>query len=625
MINKNLMGRVGNVLLLLLSTSVPAAAQIEVSPKQIAQAVDVANTPFKRCMTQSHLFENGTAVLTKDQLKAAESSGAGAETLLSTRYNGGQMLNLVGGGGGGGGNPFESFGKSLERGLNQVATSTVNTMTGQAASQNALEPEGEGIANPLMLTLGSGYAANSQTWLSSFNNGDAQMAAALLAHGAPTDYMRKRKNRKNPNKISDDDVAKKAGALGLVERGFVSLTAEDLECSVNFFDVGLRKSDEEMDSFWGNDLERYEHIMAVNMKAIGYLLAGDERAGSMANASRDLQGVARDKYYEEIAEYQADVKEKADAEVGEIPPALSSVMPSLGNIGALISTFETVMGQSALAGNAAIASRMTSPYVNPLPDYLSAVIAETEAMSEITINPGDEWDRASVAWRNAASLAPKTQFLKAASDESKRWSNSQPPPGQKLVHVLVGVGSTPTDAISRSMLQIDGNIFPVVMPVKVPNTGQWAGGTVQAQSRLVNLEPISDVEGMVMRQSEDKRGADMTMALVRGLAAFKANQMVNADNGNFLNQLAGSALTNMITAQSTESWSSLPETFYAARLRVPISQQSVLVSVPGAGAKTFPVLNGGSTFIYATAKPDILTGIAQSAPFGGGELDFRPQ
>lgn len=623
MVTMDLKGRVGSVFLLLLSTSAPAAAQIEVSLKQMAQAVEVANTPFKRCMAQSDLFENGTVVLTKDQLDAAETSGAGAETLLSTRYNGGQMLNLVGDGGGG--NLFGGLGKSLERTVNQVAASTVNTMTGQAAGQNALETAGEGVANPLMLTLGSGYAASSQTWLTPFNSGDAQMASALLAHEAPTDFMRKRKNRKDPNRISDDDVANKAGALGLVERGFVSLAAEDLECSVNFFDVGLRKSDEEMDSFWGNDLERYEHIMAVNMKAIGYLLAGDERAGSMANASRDLQGVARDKYYEEIAEYQAEVNEKADAEVGEIPPALSSVMPSLGNIGTLISTFETVMGQSALAGNASIASRMTSPYVNPLPDYLSAVIAETEAMSEITTNPGDEWNRASVAWRNAASLAPQTQFLNAASDESNRWSNSQPPPGQKLVHVLVGVGSTPTDTISRTMLQIDGNIFPVVMPVKVPNTGQWAGGTVQVQGRFANLEPISDIEGMVMRQSEDKRGADMTMALVRGLAAFKANQMVNADNGNFLNQLAGSALTNMITAQSTESWSSLPETFYAARLLVPISQQSVLVSVPGAGAKTFPVLNGGSTFIYATAKPDVLTGIAQSAPFGGGELDFRPK
>lgn len=596
------------VALSVFSWAYSAHGQLKVSPKEISQAVEAANTPFKRCISQSHLHETEQVILSKDQLKEAEEFGLLAEMRMADRYNGGVSL-----GGASGGNLVKDIGGGIgNAGKGLMKSTGLGSMFGGKKDGGAEEAAEVTQVNQLLMSLGNGYAAQSQTWLRPFNSGEPQLAAVMLAHEAPTDLMRKKKNRKDPTRLSDEDVAKKAGVVGLVERGLVSLTAGDLECSVNFFDVGIRRSDREQGSLWGADLDAYEHIMSLNMKAIGYLLAGDERARNMANASREMQGIARDRYREEIEAY----KEEAETEAEEKQVGLVDFL-------GLHQAFETAFGQSALSANTDIANRMATPYVNPLPDYLSAVVAETEALAGTGAR--DEWSRAAIAWSNASALAPSGQFLKAASAQARGWENREPPAGQKIVHVLVGTGAAPTDAVSRTYLNINDQPFPVMMPVKVPHTQDWAGGSIRVGGQQANLEMVSDIESMVMRQSEDKRGAEMMSAIVRGFAAYKAAGLIGGSGGNPLTSIGSSIVRDRIAEPSTESWSSLPQAYYAARLVVPVSQNSVQVNVPGSGVKVFPLLPEGATFVFATAKPDVLLGKAQRVEFGRGSLDFRVQ
>ena len=563
-----------------------AEASPKVKARDMGTAIELANTPFKQCLTQARMLGAGDVTITNDDLSIANRADKVGQNSLAALLSGGQVA------------------PSVPAARNESLNLINSFLTGDSA-----KPATPSVPQGLKFSLGSGYASNAQYWLQPFNQGQPRKAAALLAYDAPTKKIYQRKYRKDPTKLADETLAKDAGVLGLVERAAVSLSFGDLECAANFLDLGLQRSDRQQGSFWGSDLEGYEHIMALNMKAMAYLLAGDERARNMAQASRELQGLAREQYAEEI--------EKKNQKAAQ-----SSAENGLPGQQQLLQSFNEAFNLSALRSNPKIANRVATPYVNPLADYLSAVVAETEAFAGT--GTMDEWSRASIAWRNAYTLAPNSPFLQNASRQADTWQKTQPPEGLKVVNVLVGVGAAPSTAVASLYVNADGKPFPVMMPVKVPQSDRINGaGQVIVGGQSAAFELVSDVEGMVMRKSEDERGAEMIAALVRGWIAFQAGEAAGANSDNLFGRVVGNALRDSLAEPSTNSWSSLPKSYFAARMLVPVSEVQVEVSIPGAGSQAFQLNSDQATFVYVTAKDNRLWGLAQDTPFAGGNLEFQ--
>ena len=554
----------------------------KINPGEMKNAVAASNTAFKRCVTQTQLHEKGVSKLSRQDINTAKKVARAEDQLLATRLNPSVPAAAASNG--------------------RFGAANLGSLLGNSQPQT--------VQQGLIFSLGNGYAADVQSWLQPFNAGDPLRAAALLAHESPSKMIQRRKYRKDPTLLADQTVADKIGVLGLVERATVSLAGGDLECSVNFLDLGIRKSDLQQGSFWGADLEQYEHIMAVNLKSAGYLLAGDERARNMAQSSRELQARARDLYREALAEEQQKAEQQSAS--GQLPNQL-----------AWMELFEAAFQNSSISNNGQIAERMTSPYVNPLADYLSAVIAETEAAAGT--GTLDEWSRASIAWRNAYELAPNSAFLNEASAQTDTWQRGSPPAGQKIVNVLIANGSAPTDAVAKMYFNYQGSPFPVMMPVKVSQENSFNGGTISAGAQSASFEIVSDIEGMVMRGAEDRRGGEMLSALVRGWIAFEAGNAIGANSGSVLGNVLGGAVRDTLAEPVTDTWSSLPSSYYAARIVVPDTQNEVTVSLPGVGTETYPLLPDQNTFVFASVKNDKILGMAQRAQFGGGRLEFEVQ
>ncbi len=562
-----------------------AWADPAVKPKDMATALSLANTQLKKCLTQSALQGDGSALLTDADLKSARNADSAAEDTFVSR--------------------FAAATSQLQPTQPQSQTDLLTSLLMGASSASA-----PAIQTGMKFSLGLGYTSDSQYWLQALNGGDPKRAATLLAYDSATEKLLSGKAKKDPQALADADLAKSVGVLGLAERATLDLSYGNIDCAVQFLDFAAQRSDVEQGSFWGSDLEGYEHIMLLNMKAMAYLLAGDERARNMVQASRDLQSAVREKYAAELDKAKAEAEKQSQTE-------------ALPNQAGWLGEFDAAFQATALRENAQVAGRVATPYVNPLADYLSGVLSETEALSGS--GSLDEFSRSSIGWTNAAKLAPQSSFLKAAAADARKWQTAGAPKGAKVVNVLVGAGSAPQKAVTSMYFNYEGKPFPVMLPITTPQPTavRPEQGRVSVGGKSASLELVSDIEGMAVRHAEDERGAEMLAALVRGWVAFRAGEAAGANSSNAFVNILGSAVRDALAEPSTDAWLSLPKGYYAARIVAPASATEVTVSVPGAGESTFQLAEGPSTFIYATAKDSGLWGVAQQAVFGGGQVDFQ--
>lgn len=560
-----------------------ASAEPVVSLNDMPQAVQAADTPFKKCVTQAQLFTERP--VTQDVVTTAKRADTAAQQMLISRLTAPA-------------NPGSGDGQQAK-------------MSGFAAMLAAAAAQSSSSGSAFQYKLGFGHSATVQSWLQPLNAGDPNLAAQILAFERPTRMVIPKKN-KEP--APDDNIAKSIGLLGLIERATVSLSRGDSDCALRYFDFAEIKSEKTQGAFFQRSIKPYEHIMLLNHKAIAYLIAGDERARNMAQASRELQSIERDKYAADLekAKKEASSDTSASEIVGD-PSYLQS--------------FQSAYEASVVASYQGVADRVATPYVNPLADYLSAVISETEASAGLGTR--DQWSRASIAWTNASTLAPSTAFMKSAAAQTAQTQKAgRLAPGKKIVNVLVGVGAAPTKIVASTYISYQDQPFPVMLPVTVPTPHQIEGGVVTVAGVSQPLELVSDVEAMAMRQAADERAGDMIGALVRGFIAFKAGQATGTKSNNMFANALGSAIRDTLAEPSTDAWVSLPAAYKAARLVVPANATEVRVDIAGPNGlqtKTFALDPKQATFVYVTAKDAATWGVAQVAAFGTRKVEFQAQ
>ncbi|MFK7866731.1 MAG: hypothetical protein AB8B77_04750, partial [Alphaproteobacteria bacterium] len=293
-----------------------------------------------------------------------------------------------------------------------------------------------------------------------------------------------------------------------------------------------------------------------------------------------------------------------------------------------------------------IASRVTSPYVNPLADYLSAVMGEIEATAPAP--RAGIWDETRIAWLKADKLhknnpiildglahatfetnkldpnAPKDmEFLLSDADYSAEMvaamQDKEMKPisrDQRIIHVIAGLGLAPERKVMMARIPINESFIALKIPYMSERKTDLTGFRVKAGDQIHNLAMISDIEAMISRYHEDGMGLKIAGALVSGFTGYYlSEQMGGGLIGSIFNEV-----TQQITMPSTLGWISLPKAYHAARIILPRGIDTVTLEVLGKNGKVIDqieqkILPHDSGLIYARSIDGRLTATSQSTRF----------
>ena len=437
-------------------------------------------------------------------------------------------------------------------------------------------------------------------------------------------------------------LADSIGTLGLLERGTVNLASGDIACARAFFDQAveqLRTDDARKnyaDQIWDRLSDDYaatgfETVMAVNYKAITDFLDGDPRIDNNIRLARAWQARERQRYQEELAEAKAEARrdepqerEGASAEIN------------------LRSTFSSQFNDACLSC-AEIASRVETPYVNPLADFLSAArsehLAERARLSNDSMNYTSALSNALVAYKNAQSLrhdnTTVAQAVKELGRDDRQLSRDganavMAGRGGRLVHLVMDVGRAPERRVAKLILPTSLTTFvQLQVPYYQPVAKQV--DTVRIESAtgdvLGEIQPLADVEAMLMRTFQDELPLHLGKATASAVGTYFLQLQARkvGGEGAFGELLRSTAanITSMaaakVTEPGTESWISLPYAVGVGRLRLPADAHELrLVSYDAEGRRLasdrVTLGESGPAFVYARGVGNHLVAQASRPP-----------
>ncbi|MBK1698230.1 hypothetical protein [Rhodovibrio salinarum] len=434
------------------------------------------------------------------------------------------------------------------------------------------------------------------------------------------------------------DLAERIGTLGLLERGTVQLAAGDVDCARAFFDRAVAQFREKdatenyVDQIWDHLSDDYaatgfETVMAVNYKAITDFLNNDPRVDNNIRLSRAWQARERQHYQDELEAAEQELRSKRTQE-GKSAAAYSS----------LHNTFASAFDEACLTCSD-IADRVDTPYVNPLADFLSAAWAEQQAerarLSNDSLSFTNAHSKALVAYKNAEALRGDNTTVADAVEELSREDRQLSRDGAnavmakrdgRLVHLVMDVGSAPERRIAKLILPTSLTTFvqlqvPYYQPV--PKQVDTVRIETAAGDVVGEVQPLADVEAMLMQTFQDELPLHLGKATVSAIATYLIQLQANeAAGGGILGTLAGN-LTAIaaaeVTEPGTESWTSLPYAVGVGRLRLPADTHALrLVSYDANGQRlasdTVELRGQGPAFVYARGVGKHLAARASRGP-----------
>jgi hypothetical protein len=325
----------------------------------------------------------------------------------------------------------------------------------------------------------------------------------------------------------------------------------------------------------------YEGILQLNYLAMNFLIQGDRRSYNVARASANEQLQLQARFAERIARAQTELEEKRSENAQQTDSVMDTLTPEFNAF-------------------APVANRVPSAYVNPFGPYVSGMVLEIASLEQEALR-----GNARGAYEEALGLQPRSAQL-AGAVEAMRNNHT---PGTRVLHLIVGEGFAPSRHVLRYGLQLDdGTVLPLRMGMFVPEASQAARVelTYAGAPRPVTLEPISDVEALVLRDQNDRL---LFMWLDLLVAAYRDRQTQVIEQS--LNQLTGGGLS-LASVPDLRSWCSLPRRMHVARVVLPASATQATITVRNGGGG---VVRRGSvtldpnnqqTLIYARATDSVL-------------------
>ena len=480
----------------------------------------------------------------------------------------------------------------------------------------------------------TGYSAKVRgiSWL--LEQGKFDAAAAYLA-------------RRSADYVSGDSdgfkTARQVGSLGLITRGSIALDRGDVVCATVFLRAAEDLIEDKESGSYAQALlrattdysvEGYERVLLLNQYALGTILEGNPAAYPVTQRARRYQDEQRIIYQDELDKARADNANSA-------PESDTSV--------------DDILADQGFRENAKIAARVSSPFVNPLADYLSAALSEIEATAP---NPrSDVWGDAVIAWKKAAELAGDNPSVRQGLADALVNSGMDPQSAelteitgdlpaireaaavpeyraqthddQRIIHVIAALGLAPERKVAIARIPFDTSFLALKLPYQDPVDTSASGLLVEIGDQKQELGLISDIEAMIMRQYQDRLPLDIAGALVSAIGGYVAGQQVGlwlgdeSPGGGIFGALTNE-LTQQATMPSTTGWTALPQSYLVARLVVPKGIDQLRLTVLDSWGdpmrvENIPILPDDSLVVYARAVDGYLSARAQLRPY---DLDF---
>ena len=404
-----------------------------------------------------------------------------------------------------------------------------------------------------------------------------------------------------------DKMAKdehKVGLLGLLERSSLSLQAGDVEKSLYYSqlaeDIIEERSGESYASegvaafgsliatvsgageYGRYDAAGFEKVMLLNLKAMDYLLQGDERAFNVARLAIQWQREEKDRFEKNMRE----VKKDTTAASKKSDPKKGTKKDKQTIYSALDREFAQYDSKALTVPNA---------FVNPFGDYLAGLVNEFKSVKiESLIS------NAHISYKQALKLNKNSRVLQqAVKDTGKKRS------AERLIQVVAFDGFAPEKKVLSFGVAVPGLADPLDIEVPtyepVPSRVKTIKVMTTKGKVLTTLSEVADIEAIALRYQKDSLPAVQAMVVASTLRDALIKEVSNQMMGG-LGSLVGSVLDSSMEP-NTSSWMSLPSSVYAGRFHPAGGLKKVkIVSYDSKGKKlsqqTVNLAKGNRHFIF---------------------------
>jgi uncharacterized protein len=316
------------------------------------------------------------------------------------------------------------------------------------------------------------------------------------------------------------------------------------------------------------DAPDFERVLQLNYLSLSYLLAGDDKAFNVSRRVSERQQDAFENLNDKAARMQDEARAKFEAEQAEAQKKLEEARTGSGQEGKTdVSATDSALKAAYDTPDFCKPPNLPSAYVNPLGFYLNGVVYEVSSQRFI-----EDIDSARISYEKALKLAPNSATLRRAVAELNQPKGR---PG-RLVHVMVAEGFAPTRQAIRMQLTLNTMVAPITIPRLTCHNSEVAQIQVRDQAGKVigTLDPMANIEGMMLQRQKDREGITAMSVLANSLRGAMENR---AAQQNALVGLFVGVKQEAFDRPDMRSWSTLPARFHAGRILAPTTATSVQI------------------------------------------------
>lgn len=456
--------------------------------------------------------------------------------------------------------------------------------------------------------------------------------------------------------LSDVEIRDTIGLLEYLERGSIALTLGSTSNSLSYIEKveeileerGRESLSKEavtkagsfmIDMMGAGEAGRYfpngfEGVMALNVKAIDYLLEGDLRSYNVTRLANTWQDEEHEKFQAILDENEKKIDEdkKGDEGLDGEQSSLKTTtqkdkkdnhsVPPQGNHQTL-SLFDSIGREFSKYDAKAL--EVSSAYVNPFAHYLSGVIQEYKSYKDPSLK-----SNALISYNEALALNPKATVIsdtiaqlsgseaggKEASPATDQGTNKTGKKQKKakkqksgategLLHVIAFDGFVPEKKVLAIVTKSRDSDLTVQIPVydNVTNPVSSIKISTKGGKALGELGVIADLESLCFRHQKDSLPLMYSGLIASGVRDVASQAIFGSLVGKDLGKQLAKSVNNALTVD-TRSWLSLPATVQASRIAPPKGLQEVVITTYDKVGKKLAshtvTLNGTSNnFVFA--------------------------
>lgn len=466
-------------------------------------------------------------------------------------------------------------------------------------------------------TLHHGRTGNQSTTYYSGYSAKFQQYKNCLCSGNLDDALQKmslEENQFRATSDSEDKFAQQMGLLGLFERASLSLQAGDVTKSIYYSKLAEEIiEDKESESYFSSglasfgsmfaevagagefgryDAAGFEKVLLLNLKAMGYLLQGDDRAFNVARLAIQWQDEEKDKFDRQLEGIENDHTAQASRKNKSSRKATAQDKSTV---------FASISKEFSKYDDQAL--KVPSAFVNPFGDYLAGAVNEFKSVKSKAL-----LSNAHISYKQALKLNPNSKVLQLAVEDTKKKRSAE-----RLIQVVAFDGFVPEKKILSFGVAVPSLSTPldIELPIYSPISSKVKTIIVTtAEGKvLTTLSPVADIGALALRHQKDMLPAVQTLVVSSTLRDALIKEVGNRYMSG-LGNLVGSVLDSAMEP-NTSSWMSLPSVIQGGRFHSPKGLQKIKIMTYDTNGKqlsqkSVKLSKGDRHFIFIRSIDNVL-------------------